>query len=147
MSVVEQVRRDREDLARVLKKHAGIRRLVEDLYPDTAHFIYELLQNAEDTQATEVTFVLSSDRLVFEHDGRTFDEEDIRGITDIAASPKAGDNNQIGRFGIGFKAVFPTRTRRTSGRQPIPLRFPRWCSVGDPSASRARRAHAIRVSL
>ena len=107
MSVIERVRRDREELARVLKSHAGIRRIVEDLYPDTAHFIYELLQNAEDTQASEVAFVLSSDGLVFEHNGHTFDEKDIRGITDIGAGTKAEDDEQIGRFGIGFKAVFP----------------------------------------
>lgn len=107
MSVIERVRRDREDLARVLKNHAGIRRIVEDLYPDTAHFIYELLQNAEDTQASEVAFVLSSDGLLFEHNGHTFDEKDIRGITDIGEGTKAEDDEQIGRFGIGFKAVFP----------------------------------------
>ena len=58
MSVIEEVRSDREDLARVLKKHAGIRKLVEELYPDSAHFIYELLQNAEDTGATEARFTL-----------------------------------------------------------------------------------------
>ena len=106
MSVIERVRQDREDLARVLKKHAGIRRIVEDLYPDTAHFIYELLQNAEDTGAPEAAFVLSADRLVFEHNGRTFDEADIRAITDIGEGTKAEDDEQIGRFGIGFKAVF-----------------------------------------
>ena len=55
MSVIERVRADREDLARVLTKYAGIRRIVEDLYPDTAHFIYELLQNAEDTGASPRT--------------------------------------------------------------------------------------------
>ena len=48
MNIIEDCRRDREDLARVLKKHTGIRKIVEDLYPDSAHFIYELLQNAED---------------------------------------------------------------------------------------------------
>ena len=106
MSVIERVRQDRGDLARVLKKHAGIRRIVEDLYPDSAHFIYELLQNAEDTGATEAAFVLTADRLVFEHNGRTFDEADIRAITDIGEGTKAEDNEQIGRFGIGFKAVF-----------------------------------------
>ncbi len=106
MSVIERVRQDREDLARVLKKHAGIRRIVEDLYPDSAHFIYELLQNAEDTGATEAAFVLTADRLVFEHNGRTFDEADIRAITDIGEGTKAEDDEQIGRFGIGFKAVF-----------------------------------------
>lgn len=28
--------------------YSGIREIVEELYPDRAHFIYELLQNAED---------------------------------------------------------------------------------------------------
>ena len=106
MSVIERVRQDREDLARVLKNHAGIRRIVEDLYPDSAHFIYELLQNAEDTGATGAAFVLTADRLVFEHNGRTFDEADIRAITDIGEGTKTEDDEQIGRFGIGFKAVF-----------------------------------------
>ena len=46
MSVINDVRAEREDLARVLEKHSGIRKIVEDLYPDSAHFIYELLQNA-----------------------------------------------------------------------------------------------------
>ena len=106
MSVIEQVRRDREELARVLMKHQGIRRLVEDLYPDSTHFIYELLQNAEDTGASEVSFTLSNEKLVFEHDGRAFSEADIRAITDIGEGTKASDDDKIGRFGIGFKAVF-----------------------------------------
>ena len=106
MTTIERVRHDLEDLASVLKNHAGIRRIVEGLYPDTAHFIYELLQNAEDTRASEVAFVLSDDALVFEHNGRPFNEADIRGITDIGEGTKAEDNDKIGRFGIGFKAVF-----------------------------------------
>ena len=113
MNVIEQVRRDHENLAQVLKNHAGIRRIVEDLYPDTAHFIYELLQNAEDTRASETAFVLSPDVLTFEHNGRPFNEADIRGITDIGEGTKAENDDKIGRFGIGFKAVFPyTETPR-----------------------------------
>lgn len=105
-SVIEEVRRDREDLARVLKKHTGIRKIVEDLYPDSAHFIYELLQNAEDTGATEANFILSEDRLIFEHNGRPFEKKDIYGITDIGEGTKVQDDDKIGRFGVGFKAVF-----------------------------------------
>lgn len=106
MSVIQEARREREDLARVLKKHTGIRRIVEDLYPDSAHFIYELLQNAEDTGATEAHFTLSRKSLVFEHNGRPFDRDDILAITDIGEGTKAGDDDKIGRFGVGFKAVF-----------------------------------------
>jgi hypothetical protein len=106
MSLIDDIRREREDLARVLKKHLGLRKIVEELYPDNAHFIYELLQNAEDTGATEVHFTLSTDRLAFEHNGRPFEIKDIEGITDIGEGTKVGDDEKIGRFGVGFKAVF-----------------------------------------
>ncbi len=106
MGIIETVRREREDLARVLKKHKGIRRVVEDLYPDTAHFLYELLQNAEDTGATQATFTLSENSLKFEHNGRPFEDRDIYAITDIGEGTKSGDEDMIGQFGIGFKAVF-----------------------------------------
>ena len=106
MSVIDDIRSEREDLARVLRKHTGIRRIVEDLYPDSAHFIYELLQNAEDTGATQAHFALGKNSLIFEHDGRPFEPNDIVAITDIGEGTKAGDDDKIGRFGIGFKAVF-----------------------------------------
>lgn len=106
MSIIDEVRKDREDLARVLKKHTGIRKIVEDLYPDSAHFIYELLQNAEDTGATEANFKLTKSSLIFEHNGRPFEPRDIYAITDIGEGTKAEDDDKIGRFGVGFKAVF-----------------------------------------
>ena len=106
MSVIEEVRCEREELARVLKKHPGIRKIVEDLYPDSAHFIYELLQNAEDTGATNAQFTLSKYGLVFEHNGRPFESKDIYAITDVGEGSKANDDDKIGRFGVGFKAVF-----------------------------------------
>ena len=52
--------------------------LFQDLYPDKAHFLYELLQNAEDAAASKVRFVLYEDRLLFEHNGKPFDCEDVR---------------------------------------------------------------------
>ncbi len=80
--------------------------LFDDFYPDKAHLIYELLQNAEDAEATEVNFRLSSNCLTFEHNGRPFDDKDVRAITGIGFSTKKDDIDKIGRFGIGFKAVF-----------------------------------------
>ncbi len=84
----------------------GIKNLLTELYPDNAHFIYELLQNAEDTEATEVKFILKSDELIFQHNGRDFNFKDIEGITSIGQGTKKDDINKIGKFGVGFKAVF-----------------------------------------
>lgn len=85
----------------------GIKQLLTDLYPDNAHFIYELLQNAEDPRATVVRFTLSDSTVEFEHDGeKLFSLEDICSITSIGASTKRDDPTSIGKFGVGFKAVF-----------------------------------------
>ena len=84
----------------------GIKNLLTELYPDNAHFIYELLQNAEDTEATEVKFSLKDNELIFQHNGRDFDFKDIEGITSIGQGTKKDDINKIGKFGVGFKAIF-----------------------------------------
>jgi hypothetical protein len=85
----------------------GISRLLSELYPDEAHFIYELLQNAEDTCATKVEFCLKPDRLLVTHNGtRLFSCKNVDSITSIGKSTKRDDINSIGKFGVGFKAVF-----------------------------------------
>lgn len=85
----------------------GIKRLLTDLYPDNAHFIYELLQNAEDANATEVRFILKENSVEFEHNGsRLFSFKDVDSITSIGVSTKRDDATSIGKFGVGFKAVF-----------------------------------------
>lgn len=87
----------------------GIKALLTDLYPDSAHFIYELLQNAEDMNASEVRFRLENDCLYFEHNGtkRDFNLDDIDAITSIGNNvQKKDDVTSIGKFGVGFKAVF-----------------------------------------
>ena len=80
--------------------------IFEDFYPDKAHFVYELLQNAEDAGATEVAFTLMPDRLVCAHDGRAFTLEDVTSITGLHDSTKAKAPDKIGKFGVGFKSVF-----------------------------------------
>lgn len=81
--------------------------IFEDFYPDQAHFVFELLQNAEDAGATEAIFTLRLDGCCFEHNGtRVFTEADVRSITGIHNSTKSKTPDQIGKFGVGFKSVF-----------------------------------------
>src|SRR5207248_1342333 len=86
--------------------------LLADRYDDRTHFIFELLQNAEDALARRpgsggqrsVRFHLTHDKLSISHFGKPFDEADVRGICGIAESTKG--LTAIGRFGIGFKSVY-----------------------------------------
>jgi len=109
---LEELIKNRKELIEVHRKNNftdGIRTLLTDLYPDTAHFIYELLQNAEDMKAETVRFHLCSDTLFFEHNGtkRAFNLSDIDAITNIGHNAqKKDDPTSIGKFGVGFKAVF-----------------------------------------
>jgi hypothetical protein len=90
---------------------AGIRGSTVDKYADPAHFVFELLQNAEDQEATHVRFRLEADRLVFTHNGDAFTRDDVVSITGIGNSDKPAQANKIGRFGIGFKSVFAVSNR------------------------------------
>ena len=87
--------------------------LLGQLYSERTHFIFELIQNAEDAGATEVAFELFEDRLELRHDGRPFTAADVRGVCGVGKSAKAGDLTAIGKFGIGFKSVYAyTRSPR-----------------------------------
>jgi hypothetical protein len=80
--------------------------LLGQLYSERTHFIFELIQNAEDAGATDLTFTLFADRLELRHDGRDFTAADVRAICGVGQGTKTGDLTRIGEFGIGFKAVY-----------------------------------------
>ena len=63
--------KDRTDSAKTLEKPSmrGVKNSVVEKYSDQAHFIYELLQNADDALATSARFNLEHDRLIFAHNG------------------------------------------------------------------------------
>ena len=85
--------------------------LLGSLYSERTHFIFELIQNAEDANATTLAFDLHGDRLEVRHNGRPFTGEDVTSLCQVAHSSKAGDLTKIGKFGIGFKSVYAyTRT-------------------------------------
>lgn len=87
-------------------------KLAAGLYDDRTHFIFELLQNAEDAlgrrgerpRSCKVTFTLKPTSLTLSHFGKPFDEADVRSVCDIAESTK--NESSIGRFGLGFKSVY-----------------------------------------
>lgn len=89
-------------------------RLLPHRYGDRTHFIYELLQNAEDALARRrgwtgprsVHFQIGPGELRVRHFGLPFDEADVRSICGIGESTKDAGLTEIGRFGIGFKSVY-----------------------------------------
>lgn len=90
-------------------KDGMLRRALEriiQLYTDKSHFVYELLQNAEDAEAKSIKFIQYPDRLEVFHDGRPFTSANLQGLCDIGKSDKVNNLNQIGEFGVGFKSVF-----------------------------------------
>lgn len=90
-------------------KEGMLRRALEriiQLYTDKSHFVYELLQNAEDAEATSIQFIQYPDRLEVLHDGKPFMSANLQGLCDIGKSDKVDNLNQIGEFGVGFKSVF-----------------------------------------
>lgn len=110
-STFDELKSKRKEMVKSMKENDafdGIKNLLTELYPDKAHFIFELLQNAEDMNATEVNFSLYNDRLIFTHNGnkRAFTLADVEAITNISKGTKKDDPTTIGQFGVGFKAVY-----------------------------------------
>ena len=94
-------------------KDSDLSTVLSELYSEKAHFLYELLQNAEDAEATSIQIQLLPTELIVRHNGRVFNVQDIKAITGISNTSNAKKKNQdkIGRFGIDFKSVFKITSR------------------------------------
>ena len=130
--------------------------LLANRYDDRTHFIYELLQNAEDALAKRVgwigqrsvCFELLKQELRVSHFGKPFDEADVCGICGIGKSTK--DITQIGRFGIGFKSVYalPTGREVHSGDQDFGIESFVWPVTHlEPSARPVKRSSSCRCGI
>ncbi|XP_060944212.1 sacsin-like [Limanda limanda] len=92
-------------------------------YPDGGQILKELIQNADDGQATEVVFIhdersygtksLWTDELekyqgpaLYAYNNAAFTGDDWKAIQRAGRSDKRYDPNKVGRFGIGFNSVY-----------------------------------------
>ena len=94
-------------------------------YKDGLTIVKELIQNADDAEATEVsicfdarTHCQDTDKLFFPgmsqshgpalviHNNTVFSDEDFENITKLAGGTKQGKHLKIGKFGIGFCSVY-----------------------------------------
>lgn len=102
----EALTKDRIESAMMLEKPSmrGIKNSVVEKYSDQAHFIYELLQNADDAKATKARFILESNRLIFAHNGsRHFSVTDPEKEEEDSLSGNLGDINAITAIPILIK--------------------------------------------
>ncbi|XP_047457117.1 sacsin [Mugil cephalus] len=94
-------------------------------YPDGGQILKELIQNADDAQATDVVFIhdersygtesLWTEELgkyqgpaLYAYNNAAFTDDDWKGIQSAGRSIKRNDPNKVGRFGIGFNSVYHT---------------------------------------
>lgn len=105
MDILQEIKQRNESFVEN-ENFSGVKSIIVDNYNDQAHFIYELLQNADDAGATNIKFELFDDRLIVIHNGKVFSEKDLKAICSISKGTKSDDYTKIGKFGIGFKSVF-----------------------------------------
>ena len=101
----------------------SIKILSDDLYNKHTHFIFELIQNAEDnsykedsTQPPYISFRLtktdptftsgSNGALIIQNNETGFNRENVNAICAVGETTKKKEHGYIGEKGIGFKSVF-----------------------------------------
>src|SRR5216117_1602793 len=83
----------------------------ESVFSRSAHFILELLQNAEDagpkncTPNGEIEFTISQSRIRVSHNGIPFIEDNVDAICGVRSTKKP-EFGTLGFLGIGYKSVF-----------------------------------------
>lgn len=75
-------------------------------FSEYIRFLFELIQNADDAQASEVEVHIQNEFLIISHNGNPFNEKDVVGICNVGTGTKKEDTKSIGYKGIGFKSVF-----------------------------------------
>lgn len=110
---VKQIRQEIEDSRKVRLWQDSINMLdtvSESIFSRSAHFILEVLQNAEDAGSKlpgkgEISFYVSPSRIKVTHNGAPFKDINVNAICGVRSSKKP-EEGTLGYLGIGFKSVF-----------------------------------------
>lgn len=111
------------------KRHKAARRLAFETHSDLGGILLELMQNAEDADAAQLTIRFRPEGLWVENNGKPFSDENLYSLCSLFASEKGLD--RLGFFGVGFKAVLqltetpylvsgPFRCKLEKGMDPYP---------------------------
>lgn len=88
----------------------SIEAISNEINTQTATFIFELIQNADDYPNDEknvnMSFDIRSPYLIVKHNGSQFDVNNAVAICDINEGDKRSEVEKIGFKGIGFKSIF-----------------------------------------
>ena len=117
-------------------------RLLAELYPDNAHFIYELLQNAEDARATVVEFELDRRSLTVtprRRRGRSRSPTSSRSPAS-ASRPRRTTRPRSASSGSASRRCSPTPPAQRSARANTPSRSPTSSSQSSSTDGREQGA-------
>ncbi|XP_073710989.1 sacsin-like [Misgurnus anguillicaudatus] len=115
-----------------------------DAYPSKKDILKELIQNADDAEATEIHFVWdkrqhSTEKIFGEkwklvqgpalcvYNNKTFSDDDLRGIQQLGEGGKHGTLGRTGKYGLGFNSVYHLTDC------PSILTGEKWLCISDPN--------------
>ncbi|XP_067299180.1 sacsin-like [Pseudorasbora parva] len=115
-----------------------------DAYPSKKDILKELIQNADDAQATEIHFVWDKRKHKTEkifgkkwelvqgpalcvYNNRTFSDDDLKGIQQLGEGGKRGTLGRTGKYGLGFNSVYHLTDC------PSILTGDKWLCISDPN--------------
>ncbi|XP_067299191.1 sacsin-like [Pseudorasbora parva] len=115
-----------------------------DAYPSKKDILKELIQNADDAQATEIHFVwdkrkhktkrifgkrweLVQGPALCVYNNRTFSDDDLKGIQQLGEGGKHGTLGRTGKYGLGFNSVYHLTDC------PSILTGDKWLCISDPN--------------
>jgi len=116
--VVDNIRREIEDAkeTHIWEDYVNALRLISQVvFTRSSGFILELIQNAEDsgldmTESGTFEIRMNQQRVKISHNGRPFNENDVKAISGIRSSKKP-ERGFLGYLGIGFKSVLKITDR------------------------------------